>query len=143
MNTKRGTANATCLFMLMLVLMTALLPCKAFADEALGDADTPQAPKTANSQASSSENGESTKVSVSEDATSASIEGTSYSVCDFARAQKGSNRAIDGTYYGYSYLVGNETGEFFSLLPPNPMQLLTFPPKQHRLLASISTTRMI
>ena len=140
MNTKRGTANATCLFMLILVLMTALLPCKAFADEALGDVDTPQAPKTTNSQASSSENGESTKVSVSEDATSASIEGTSYAVCDFTRAQKGSNRAIDGTYYGYSYLVGNETGE---LLPPNPMQLLTFPPKPHRLLASISTTRMI
>ena len=51
MNTKRGTANATCLFMLILVLMTALLPCKAFADEALGDVDTPQAPKTTNSQA--------------------------------------------------------------------------------------------
>ena len=116
MNTKRGTANATCLFMLILVLMTALLPCKAFADEALGDVDTPQAPKTTNSQASSSENGESTKVSVSEDATSASIEGTSYAVCDFARAQKGSNRAIDGTYYGYSYLVGNEAGEFFQLI---------------------------
>ena len=91
MNTKRGTANATCLFMLILVLMTALLPCKAFADEALGDVDTSQAPKTTNSQASSSENGESTKVSVSEDATSASIEGTSYAVCDFTRAQKGSN----------------------------------------------------
>ena len=116
MNTKRGTASATCLFMLILVLMTALLPCKAFADEALGDVDTPQAPKTTNSQASSSENGESTKVSVSEDATSASIEGTSYAVCDFARAQKGSNRAIDGTYYGYSYLVGNEAGEFFQLI---------------------------
>ena len=116
MNTKRGTASATCLFMLILVLTTALFPCKAFADEALGDVDTPQAPKTTNSQASSSENGESTKVSVSEDATSASIEGTSYAVCDFARAQKGSNRAIDGTYYGYSYLVGNETGEFFQLI---------------------------
>ena len=45
MNTKRGTANATCLFMLILALTTALFPCKAFADEALGDVDTPQAPK--------------------------------------------------------------------------------------------------
>ena len=54
MNTKRGTANATCLFMLILALTTALFPCKAFADEALGDVDTPQAPKTTpNCQASS------------------------------------------------------------------------------------------
>lgn len=116
MNTKRGTAHATCLFMLILVLMTALLPCRAFADEASGDVDTPQTPKTTNSQTPSPVNEESAKVSVSEDATSAAIEGTSYAVCDFTRAQKGSNRAIDGTYYGYSYLVGNETGEFFQLI---------------------------
>ncbi len=116
MNSKRGTAHATCLFMLILVLMTALLPCRAFADEALGDVDTPQTPKTTNSQTPSPENEESAKVSVSEDATSAAIEGTSYAVCDFTRAQKGSNRAIDGTYYGYSYLVGNKAGEFFQLI---------------------------
>ena len=116
MNTKRGTAHATCLFMLILVLITSLLPCKAFADEALDDADTPQTPKTTNPQATSPENKGSAEVSVSEDATSASIEETSYAVCDFTRAQKGSNRAIDGAYYGYSYLVGNETGEFFQLI---------------------------
>ena len=116
MNAKRCITHATCLFMLILVLMTALLPCWAFADESLGDADTPQTPKTTNSQASSPENGESVKVSVSEDATSASIEGTSYAICDFTRAQKGSNRAIDGTYYGYSYLVGSEAGTFFQLI---------------------------
>lgn len=116
MNAKRCITHATCLFMLILVLMTALLPCWAFADESLGDADTPQTPKTTNSQASSPGNGESVKVSVSEDATSASIEGTSYAICDFTRAQKGSNRAIDGTYYGYSYLVGSEAGTFFQLI---------------------------
>ena len=116
MNAKRCIMHATCLFMLILSLMTALHPCKAYADEALGDVDTPQTPKTTNPQAASSENGESAKVSVSEDATSASIEGSSYAICDFTRAQKGSNRAIDGTYYGYSYLVGNETGEFFQLI---------------------------
>lgn len=116
MNTKRGTAHATCLFMLILVLITSLLPCKAYANEALGDVDTPQTPKTTNSQTPSPENGESAKISVSEDATSASVEGSSYAICDFTRAQKGSNRAIDGTYYGYSYLVGNETGEFFQLI---------------------------
>lgn len=116
MNAKRCITHATCLFMLILVLMTALLPCWAFADESLGDADTPQTPKTTSSQASSPGNGESVKVSVSDDATSASIEGTSYAICDFTRAQKGSNRAIDGTYYGYSYLVGSEAGAFFQLI---------------------------
>ena len=116
MNAKRCIMHATCLFMLILGLMTALLPCKAYADEALGDVDTPQTPKTTNSQTPSPENEESAKVSVSEDATSAAIEGSSYAICDFARAQKGSNRAIDGTYYGYSYLVGNKAGEFFQLI---------------------------
>lgn len=116
MNAKRCIMHATCLFMLILGLMTALLPCKAYADEALGDVDTPQTPKTTNSQTPSPENEESAKVSVSEDATSAAVEGSSYAISDFTRAQKGSNRAIDGTYYGYSYLVGNETGEFFQLI---------------------------
>ena len=100
MNAKRCIMHATCLFMLILGLMTALLPCKAYADEALGDVDTPQTPKTTNSQTPSPENEESAKVSVSEDATSAAVEGSSYAICDFTRAQKGSNRAIDGTYYG-------------------------------------------
>ncbi len=116
MNAKRCIMHATCLFMLILGLMTALLPCKAYADETLGDVDTPQTPKTTNSQTPSPENEESAKVSVSEDATNASIEGSSYAICDFTRAQKGSNRAIDGTYYGYSYLVGNKAGEFFQLI---------------------------
>ncbi|MDO5790463.1 MAG: molybdate ABC transporter permease subunit [Eggerthella sp.] len=116
MNAKRCIMHTTCLFMLILGLMTALLPCKAYADEALGDVDTPQTPKTTNSQTPSPENEESAKVSVSEDATSAAIEGSSYAICDFSHAQKGSNRAIDGTYYGYSYLVGNKAGEFFQLI---------------------------
>lgn len=116
MNAKRCIMHATCLFMLILGLMAALLPCKAYADEALGDVDTPQTPKTTNSQTPSPENEEPAKVSVSEDATSAAVEGSSYAICDFARAQKGSNRAIDGTYYGYSYLVGNKAGEFFQLI---------------------------
>lgn len=116
MNAKRCIMHATCLFMLILGLMTALLPCKAYADETLGDVDTPQTPKTTNSQTPSPENEESAKVSVSEDATNASVEGSSYAICDFTRAQKGSNRAIDGTYYGYSYLVGNKAGEFFQLI---------------------------
>ncbi len=116
MNAKRCATHATCLFMLILALLTALLPSGAFADEALGDVDTPNVPKTTTSQSASSDSEEAAKVSVSEDATSASIEGAAYAVCDFTRAQKGSDRDIDGAYYGYSYLVGDEAGAYFQLI---------------------------
>ena len=59
MNAKRCITHATCLFMLILALATALMPHSAFANEALGDADTPQAPKTTNNQAAPSGNEES------------------------------------------------------------------------------------
>ena len=114
----------------------------AFADEAWAMWILPKPPKPPIPR-SFPVNEESAKVSVSEDATSAAIEGTSYAVCDFTRAQKGSNRAIDGTYYGYSYLVGNETGEFFQLIASESYAVAYVPPKQHRLLVSISTTRTI
>ncbi len=104
---------------LTLVLGLGLMPSAAFADDALGDASTPNAPKTSaaqgNSQSTSpapndSADAENSNVTVSEDATSASMEGESFAVSDFSRAQKGSNRAIDGTYYGYSYLVTKDGG---------------------------------
>ena len=108
---------------LTLALGLGLMPGLAFADDALGDADTPNAPKAASTQSSSSASSDSgseegSEVTVSEDATSASMEGEGFAVSDFSRAQKGSNRAIDGTYYGYSYLVTKDggTGSFMQLI---------------------------
>ena len=104
---------------LTLVLGLGLIPSAAFADDALGDASTPNVPKTSTAQSDSqsaspapndSTGTENSDVAVSEDATSASMEGESFAVSDFSRAQKGSNRAIDGTYYGYSYLVTKDGG---------------------------------
>lgn len=47
-------------------------------------------------------------VTVSASGDSALIEGCSFGLTNFERAQAGSNRAISGTYYGYNYYVGSE-----------------------------------
>ncbi len=128
MQVKRNLASMA----LALVLALGLLPCLAFADDALGDVDSPQAPKTSaatnastgstgsssNSSASSSseQSTDSKEVAVSEDATTAKIEGASFATTDFSRAQKGSNRSIDGSYYGYSYLVNQDAGTTLQLI---------------------------
>ncbi len=123
MNVKRYVASAVMAF----VLALGLLPCLAFADDALGDVDSPQAPKssttssgasssTSNGTGSSSSADADAKVAVSEDATTAKIEGAGFATTDFSRAQKGSNRSIDGTYYGYSYLVNQDAGTTLQLI---------------------------
>lgn len=47
-------------------------------------------------------------VEVSYDELSASIEGEPFALADFARANAGSNRAIDGAYHGYAYYIGKK-----------------------------------
>ena len=94
---------------LALALGLGLIPSLAFADDALGDVDAPNTPQASAAQNGSQHDAASSsrsdgKVTVSEDGTSASREGENFAVSSFSRAQKGSNRAIDGTYYGYSYL---------------------------------------
>ncbi|MBQ9067845.1 MAG: molybdate ABC transporter permease subunit [Eggerthellaceae bacterium] len=48
------------------------------------------------------------EMTVSADGLSASIDGCAFALNDFARASKGSNREIDGDYYGYTYLIGQK-----------------------------------
>ena len=118
-----------------LALAIGLMPCFAFADDALNDAEAPHAPasNTAASQqssASSSDSGNAgNEVAVSEDATCARMEGSSFAVSDFSRAQKGSNRAIEGTYYGYSYLVAKsgEVGAFLQLIAGDDFAVVYVP----------------
>ena len=109
-----------------LVLSAALavgaLPSAAFADDALGDVDSPRTPTTAmptsgtsDSVSDESASGAETTtdgVEVSREGSAALKDGAGFAIGDFSRAQKGSNRAIDGTYYGYSYLIGQEEGSF-------------------------------
>lgn len=47
-------------------------------------------------------------VLVSANAKDALIEGEKYGISDFSRASAGSNKAIDGTYYGYNFYLGSE-----------------------------------
>lgn len=104
-------------------LAVGALPAAAFADDALGDVDSPRTPTaatTATSSAADSVSDESASdveattdgVEVSREGSAALKDGAGFAIGDFSRAQKGSNRAIDGTYYGYSYLVGQEEGSF-------------------------------
>ncbi len=51
----------------------------------------------------------SANVEVSAEANAAAIEGCAYAADEFYRAQKGSNRPIDGTYRGYAYLNGSSS----------------------------------
>lgn len=49
----------------------------------------------------------SSEVSVSKEGDAARLDAGSFAVSDFSRAQKGSNRNIEGTYQGYSYYEGS------------------------------------
>lgn len=109
-----------------LAIALTALPCLAFADDALGDADSPQAPK---STAQANQGTAQAEVAVSEDVDSALIEGQQFGLTGFSRAQKGSNRSIDGTYYGYSYLVGKETGTFLQVVASSSYAVVYVPQK--------------
>lgn len=87
----------------------------AFADDALGDVDSPRTPAQ-EVAASSSGNSEATGVAVSSEGDAAAVDGASFAMSDFSRAQKGTNRDIGGAYRGYSYLVGHETGCFVQVV---------------------------
>lgn len=84
----------------------------AFADDALGDVDEP----AVSSDASSGENESIEGVSISKDADAAISSGSNIGIAEFSRSQKGSNREIDGTYYGYAYLIGQEAGVFAQVI---------------------------
>ncbi|MEF9841780.1 MAG: molybdate ABC transporter permease subunit [Raoultibacter sp.] len=49
-------------------------------------------------------------VSVSPEGTEAKVDGASFALTDFSRAQVGSNRDIDGAYSGYCYYAANSAG---------------------------------
>ena len=124
-----------------LVLAAGLLPAAAFADDALGDVVGPRAVKadaaaesgeTASasaSQASASE-ANTDDIEVSREGSAALKDGASFAISDFSRAQKGSNRSIGDTYYGYSYLVGQEQGEFVQLIAADDYVVAYVPQKE-------------
>ena len=89
-------------------------PVAALADDALGDVDTPAVsakPAAASSDADAQTAGDvdTSAVQVSKEGDAAALEGSSFAISDFSRAQKGSNRSIDGEYRGYAYLIGQRS----------------------------------
>lgn len=96
----------------------------ALADEALGDVDEPAVTSSAES---SSDTEGIDGVSVSKDADAATASGSNIAIDEFSRSQKGTNREIDGTYYGYSYLIGQETGAFAQVIAGSDFVVVYIP----------------
>ena len=62
---------------------------------------------------------EAENIQTTQDGKGALAEGASFSLSEFSRAQKGSNKEIEGEYHGYAYLIGSETGKEIQLLLVN------------------------
>ena len=108
-------------------------PVAALADDALGDVDTPAVsakPAAASSDADAQTAGDvdTSAVQVSKDGDAAALEGSSFAISDFSRAQKGSNRSIDGEYRGYAYLIGQGAGQAAQLITVNDQVVAYIPP---------------
>ena len=108
-------------------------PVAALADDALGDVDTPAVsakPVAASSDADGQTAGDvdTSAVQVSKEGDAAALEGSSFAMSDFSRAQKGSNRSIDGEYRGYAYLIGQRVGQAAQLVAVNDQVVAYIPP---------------
>ena len=109
-------------------------PAVALADDALGDVDAPAVsakPAVAASSGSDAQSAgdvDTSAVQVSKDGDAAALEGSSFAISDFSRAQKGSNRSIDGEYRGYAYLIGQGVGQAAQLIAVND-QVVAYVPR--------------
>ena len=83
---------------LAVIIATSICtPCLAFADEAgTGQYDEPEEQQTING------------VTVSAEGNCALIDGCSFGIDEFVRAQAGSNKAVGDKYWGYNYYIGTE-----------------------------------
>lgn len=102
LKTARGlAARVVALALAVVVGMTLALPTAAFAAEGEGGSSSGGAHASSDAAASG-------EVTVSSEADAALAEGASFALADFSRAQKGSNRDVDGAYIGYSYYQGGD-----------------------------------
>ena len=118
--TIRGASSALiagALALMLAVALGALLPGRAFAEGAETAAGAEAEPAVAEGGApsfvdepvSADESGEgaSSDVSVSAEGEAALKADASFALADFTRAQRGSNREVNGTYLGYAYYQGS------------------------------------
>ena len=133
--TKQGKRAKRLIASLAVTVALALCaPAVALADDALGDVDTPAvsakpaAAASSGSDTQSAVDADTSAVQVSKDGDAAALEGSSFAISDFSRAQKGSNRSIDGEYRGYAYLIGQEVGQAAQLIAVND-QVVAYVPR--------------
>ncbi len=107
---KRFHICLTLLFTSILCILISFSGAKAFAEE------TSNQPET------------------TEDNTGARIVDAPFALSDFSRLQKGSNREIDGAYYGYTYLIGQETGKTVQVVSANNKAIVYVPESAANLL---------
>ncbi len=96
----------------VVISMACMVPV-AWADDALGDVDQPAASSAQTGSGASSTSTSSvdtSDVQLSADNDAALIDGCSFAVDSFSRAQVGSDREIDGVYQGYCYYIGSSAG---------------------------------
>ena len=121
--------------MAFVLVFAAACPGLAFADDAFLD-DSPESADPSSDKADSSSPDESTvvvdDVVVSAEGEAALIEGATFAVDDFSRAQKGSNRELDGQYLGYSYYQGS-TADYAVAVATESYVLVYVPPSAHAL----------
>lgn len=112
---------------LLAITLACTMPCLALAaDDSLGSVDEPAKSADGNAGEQKTVNG----VTVSSEGDSALIEGCSFGINDFYRAQAGSNRAVGDRYWGYNYYIGTEpdnlsvisTGEYAVVYIPRATQ---------------------
>lgn len=96
-----------CTLLIIMVLTGSCCAPLAWADEASGGESDSGAGITVEG------------VTLSADGMAASINGCDFALGDFARAQVGSNRAIDGAYYGYAYKVTGGEGRLSVIVSPD------------------------
>ena len=95
-----------------------------------GDASSSRAPE---GEAASGEGAASVgDVIVSAEGEAALIDGATFAVCDFSRAQKGSNRELDGRSVGYSYYQGS-SADYAVAVATDEYVLVYIPPSAHGL----------
>ena len=132
--TKQGKRAKRLIASLAVTAALALCaPAVALADDALGDVDAPAvsakpAAASSDSDAQSAGDVDTSAVQVSKDGDAAALEGSSFAISDFSRAQKGSNRSIDGEYRGYVYLIGQGVGQAAQLIAVND-QVVAYVPR--------------
>lgn len=67
------------------------------------------------------------QIQMSEDNKGARVVDAPFSLSNFNRAQKGSNREINGNYYGYSYLIGQEANKFIQIIATDDKAIVYMP----------------